>query len=60
MKKLLKEVGIEPERLRLEWISAGEGKRFSNMVKEFTEEITKLGPNPLKKKETEYVEASSI
>ncbi len=47
-KKLLGQFGIEPERLRLEWISASEGARFAQVVTEFTEKIKSLGPNPLK------------
>ena len=37
-------LGLEPERLRLEWVSASEGKKFSELISSFTEEITKLGP----------------
>ena len=47
LKRLLALTGLEPERLRLEWISASEGGRFSHLVKEFTAQITKLGPSPL-------------
>jgi F420-non-reducing hydrogenase iron-sulfur subunit len=47
MKKVLKEFGIEPERLRLEWVSASEGDRFANVVKDMVAEIKRLGPNPL-------------
>lgn len=47
--KLLKVVGLEPERLRLEWVSASEGGKFAQMVNEFTETVKGLGPNPLKK-----------
>ncbi len=46
---LLKEFGIESERFRLEWVSASEGEKWAQTVKEFTETIQKLGPNPLKK-----------
>ncbi len=42
--KLLEQFGIEPERLRLEWVSAGEGERFAAVVKEITEQIRELGP----------------
>jgi len=42
--KLLEQFGIEPERLRLEWISASEGERFVTIVKEMTEQIRVLGP----------------
>lgn len=44
LKELIKEFGIEPERLRLEWISASEGAKFAQVVKEFTQEIKNLGP----------------
>jgi hypothetical protein len=40
--------GIEPERIRLEWISASEGIRFQKVVTEFAEQIDALEPNPLK------------
>jgi coenzyme F420-reducing hydrogenase delta subunit/predicted transcriptional regulator len=46
-KKLLKRSGIDPARLRLEWISASEGERFSQVVTDFTTEIQNLGPSPL-------------
>lgn len=49
LKKLLEILGIEPERVRLEWVSASEGTRFAETVKDFTETIRTLGPNPLKK-----------
>jgi len=48
LKKLLKYVGIEPERLRLEWISASEGGKFVETVRDFVEQIRELGPNPLR------------
>lgn len=48
LKKLLPHFGIEPERLRIEWVSASEGDRFATVVKDMTEEIKKLGPSPLR------------
>jgi len=48
LKKVLQDFGIEPERVRLEWVSASEGDRFAAVVKEMVEEIKKLGPSPLK------------
>ncbi len=48
MKKLLEESGLEPERLRLEWVSASEGEKFSKVVSEFTEQVRKLGPSKVK------------
>lgn len=43
-KKLLEHIGINPKRLRLEWVSAGEGIRFANIMNEFSKEIEGLGP----------------
>ena len=43
-KKLLEHIGLNPERLRLEWVSAGEGIRFANIMNEFVPRIEKLGP----------------
>jgi F420-non-reducing hydrogenase iron-sulfur subunit len=42
--KLLERFGIENERIGLEWISAAEGEKFSNVVKKFTSVVKKLGP----------------
>ena len=43
-RKILKCIGIYPERLRLEWVSAGEGIRFANFMNEFSAELMKSGP----------------
>jgi len=48
LKKLLQEMGIEPERVRFEYISASEGVKFAQVVTDFVDELKKLGPNPLK------------
>ena len=48
LKRVVEEFGIEPERLKLEWISASEGDKFASFVKTSTEEIRKLGPSPIK------------
>jgi len=48
IQKYLTQMGIEPERLRLEWISASEGKKLQQVVNEMTETITALGPSPVK------------
>jgi F420-non-reducing hydrogenase iron-sulfur subunit len=46
--ELAKVLGIDPERLRLEWISSAEGTRFAQVATEFTEQIRVLGPSSLK------------
>ena len=44
LQRLLGYAGIEPERLRLEWVSASEAARFAQTVREFTETVRSLGP----------------
>ena len=41
---LMEFAGLEPERLRLDWVSASEGERFAHIVSEFTEAVRALGP----------------
>ena len=41
---LLEQFGIDRRRVRLEWISASEGKLFAEVVKDFTEQLKSLGP----------------
>jgi len=43
LKPMLRDIGINKDRLRLEWISAAEGSRFVEVVNEFTEQIRKMG-----------------
>jgi F420-non-reducing hydrogenase iron-sulfur subunit len=47
-RSLIELLGIEPERLRLEWISAAEGAKFAQVVSEFTEQVRALGANRLR------------
>ncbi|MBM3304353.1 MAG: hydrogenase iron-sulfur subunit [Candidatus Aminicenantes bacterium] len=49
-KKMLADLGIDPRRLRLEWISAAEGKKYAETMNEFTEQIRALGPLDLNDK----------
>ena len=46
---LAKILGIDAQRLRLEWISGAEGIRFAEVAKEFTEQLKTIGPSSLKK-----------
>jgi F420-non-reducing hydrogenase iron-sulfur subunit len=48
LKPMLADLGIDPRRLRLEWISAAEGKKYAQVMNEFTEQIRALGPLHLK------------
>ena len=47
VKRLLAQLGINPKRLRLEWVSAAEGQRFAQVVTDFITEVKELGPNSL-------------
>lgn len=45
---LLDDMGVERERFRMEWVSASEGPRFAQVIKEMTQQIKELGPSPFK------------
>ncbi|MEA1987253.1 MAG: hydrogenase iron-sulfur subunit [Candidatus Marinimicrobia bacterium] len=47
LKDVMKTLNLEPERLELSWISAAEGKKYSEFVNKFSEKIKKLGPSPI-------------
>lgn len=49
LQKYISQMGIESERLKLEWISASEGKQFADLVNSFTETIRELGPCKINK-----------
>jgi len=44
LKKTLKQLGIEEERVRLDWVAAGEGERFAKVANEMAETMKILGP----------------
>lgn len=44
MHRLLSFIGVEADRLRIEWVSAAEGNRFAQVVTELTQQVKKLGP----------------
>ena len=48
LKMALKLIGVEEDRVRLAWISAGEGEKFSLLIRDMTDKIRELGPNPFK------------
>lgn len=43
LRKLLEYIGIDPRRVKMTWVSAAEGVKFAEVVKEVTEELRKLG-----------------
>lgn len=45
---MLTDFGLEPERFKLEWVSASEGDKFAKVVTEMVEKLKELGPSPYK------------
>ena len=43
-KRILEKLGVNPDRLRLEWVSAGEGVRFAEVMNELSAKVKRLGP----------------
>jgi len=54
LQRLLDQMGIERERVRLEWISAAEGEKVQRVVNEMTEQVRALGPLGIPKKFAEW------
>ena len=48
VKTLLEEIGVEPDRVEMFNLSAGEGPRFAEIAKEMVHRIKELGPSPLR------------
>jgi len=44
LKRLLRDMGVEEDRVRLEWISAAEGDKVKAVINEMTEQLLRLGP----------------
>ena len=42
---MVEDLGIDPERVTLEWVSGAEGPKFAQTVTAFTEKIKAMGPN---------------
>lgn len=43
-RKLLEKVGVNPKRLRLEWMSASEGTRYAEVMNDFGRQLKAMGP----------------
>jgi coenzyme F420-reducing hydrogenase delta subunit len=44
---MLQKLGLSPERLRVEYVSAAEGTKFSELIKEMTEQMNALGKDKI-------------
>lgn len=49
LNKVFEEFGLDAKRIRLSWISASEGQKFADVIREYTDEIQESGPNSVKK-----------
>lgn len=49
LQKYIQQMGIHPDRLRLEWVSASEGNIFARLIDEMTETVARLGPCVVRK-----------
>jgi F420-non-reducing hydrogenase iron-sulfur subunit len=54
LKRMLKDLGIEEQRVRLEWISAAEGEKVKRVVNEMVGQVQKLGPLGIPRKFAEW------
>ena len=54
LKHFLEAVGVNSDRLRLEWISASEGKKVAETAKSFTQALKELGPSPFRRRLNEH------
>src|SRR4030066_1836546 len=43
-RKIMEHIGLNPERLRMEFMSSAEGARFAEVVNDFVNKIKELGP----------------
>jgi coenzyme F420-reducing hydrogenase delta subunit len=44
VKKLLDYIGLEPQRFQMSWVSAAEGKKYTQIITDFVQELKPLGP----------------
>ena len=51
MHRMLEYLGIHPDRFRMSWVSASEGKKWAEVVTEVTEAVKVLGPNDIKREQ---------
>jgi len=52
LQTLIKQFGLNADRLRLEWVSASEGEKFARVVNDFVSRVSELGPSPYRKEKT--------
>jgi F420-non-reducing hydrogenase iron-sulfur subunit len=48
LNSILEQLGLDPDRVWLRWISASEGKRFADTIEEMVQALKEKGPNPMR------------
>ena len=48
LSRTMGQLGVDPRRLRLDWVAAGEGERFQKVVNEMADTVAELGPLQLR------------
>jgi len=44
LRRLLEHIGVDPRRVQMSWVSAAEGQKFAQVIREVTEDIRQVGP----------------
>jgi F420-non-reducing hydrogenase iron-sulfur subunit len=60
LRSLLGQFGLNPKRLELAWISAGEAEKFATTINSFVERIINLGTSPYKNQENNTKTAAAL
>lgn len=60
LKNLISQLGVDPRRVRLEWISAAEGGKFVEVITDFVKEIKEMGPLNISSADTDLQEGKVI
>ena len=47
LRSILEQLGLDPDRVWLRWISASEGKLFADTITEMVQTLKEKGPNPM-------------
>lgn len=53
LRRMIEDFGFEPNRVRIEWISASEGRKYASVITEFVSDMKRAGINPLRSEKTE-------
>ena len=59
VREILEKIGMEPDRVAMYNLSAGEGPRFAEIAREMTEKVRKLGPSPIRIAKAQALRESS-